>query len=176
MESSEGCDDKLKSTLIPNAIMDRYLERAKRLRSDLQKTAQSDYDWWLKSFDLNGMGVVKLWCGECRKDCGGGSGEHTKASIDNLFNNFKNSHLVSANHVKNFCSAKNVNFYDHLQSEMKNRKAVILTPADHRRMIDEGVQIVGLVNETLPEGEKPLTVVDNLSAADTRCYSVTGSR
>lgn len=170
VESSKACDEKLKSTLISNAIMDRYLERAKRLRADLKRTAQSDHDWWLKSFDLNGSGVVKLWCGECRKDCGGGSGEHTKASIDNLFNNFKNSHLVSASHVKNFCAAKNVNFQDYPQSVMKNGKALILTPADYRRMIDEGVQIVSSVNETLSEGQKPLTIVGNLSATDTRCY------
>jgi hypothetical protein len=54
--------------------MDRYLERAKKLRAKL------------KMFDMNGNGVVELWCAECKKDCKDGSKNHTKAHIDNLFN------------------------------------------------------------------------------------------
>ena len=62
-----------------------------------------DHNWWLKTFDMNGNGVVKLWCGECQKDCGGGNKDHSKAHIDNLFNNFKGSHIVSTTHVQSFC-------------------------------------------------------------------------
>jgi hypothetical protein len=116
-DSAEVDGNHLKSTLLPNEVMDRYLERAKKLRAELKKVAMSDHDWWLKTFDLNGGGVVKLWCGECKKDCGGGSKDHTKAHIDNMFNNFRRSHIVSTAHVRNFCAAKNVNFDDHPQSE-----------------------------------------------------------
>ena len=75
----------------------------------------SDHNWWLKSFDLNWNGIVKLWCGECKKDCRGGSIDHTKAHIDNLFNNFCRSHIVNAAYVRNFCVAKNIDFEEHPQ-------------------------------------------------------------
>lgn len=169
-DSAEVTDTPLKSTLLPLDVMDRYLERAKKLRAELQKVAMSDHEWWLKSFDLNGAGVVKLWCGECKKDCGGGSKDHTKAQIDNLFNNFKRSHIISIAHVRNFCAAKNVNFDDHPQSEAKNGRSLTLTPHDHKRMINEGVQIVEDVNSSLPDDHKKFTILGNLTADDTRCY------
>ena len=114
--STEIEDIPFKSVLLPNVVMDRYLERAKKLRAELKKVAMLDHEWWLKTFDLNGSGVVKLWCGECKKDCGGGSTDHTKAHIDNLFNNFRRSHIVSGAHVRNFCAAKNIDFDNHPQS------------------------------------------------------------
>jgi len=169
-DSSEVEEIPLKSTLLPNEVMDQYLERAKKLRAELKRVALSDHDWWLKSFDLNGSGVVKLWCGECKKDCGGGSNNHTKAHIDNLFNNFRRSHIVSAAHVRNFCATKNVDFEEHPQSQQKNGRPIILTPEDHKRMIAEGVEIVQSVNGTLPDGHKEFTVLGNLQAEDTRCY------
>ena len=169
-DSDEVDGNHLKSTLLPNEVMDRYLERAKKLRAELKKVAMSDHDWWLKTFDLNGGGVVKLWCGECKKDCGGGSKDHTKAHIDNLFNNFRRSHIVSTSHIWNFCAAKNVNFDDHPQSEAKNGRPLTLTPEDHKRLIFEGVEILEGVNATLPDGHKKFTVLGNLTAEDTRCY------
>ena len=169
-DSDEVDGNHLKSTLLPNEVMDRYLERAKKLRAELKKVAMSDHDWWLKTFDLNGGGVVKLWCGECKKDCGGGSKDHTKAHIDNLFNNFRRSHIVSTSHVRNFCAAKNVNFDDHPQSEAKNGRPLTLTPEDHKRLISEGVEILEGVNAILPDGHKKFTVLGNLTAEDTRCY------
>lgn len=89
VDSAEVQDNPLKSVLLPNEVMDRYLERAKKLRAELKRVALNDHEWWLKSFDLNGRGVVKLWCAECKKDCGGDSNDHTKTQIDNLFNNFR---------------------------------------------------------------------------------------
>ena len=120
---AEVDDNPLKSTLLPNEVMDRYLERAKKLRAELKKVAMSVHVWWLKMVDLNGNGVVKLWCGECKNDCGGGSKDDTKTHIDNLFNNFRRSHIVSTAHVRNFCAAMNVNFDDHPQSEALEWKA-----------------------------------------------------
>ena len=130
----------------------------------------SDHDWWLKTFDLNGNGVVKLWCGECRKDCGGGSKDHTKAHIDNLFNNFRRSHIVSTGHVRNFCAAKGVDFDNHLLSKSRDGRSAVVTPEDHKRLIAEGVDIVGSANATLPSGHKHFTILGNLEAKDTRCY------
>ena len=170
IDSAEVDHNPLKSKLLPFEVMDRYLERAKKLRAELKKVAMSDHDWWLKTFDLNGYGVVKLWCGECKKDCGGGSKDHTKAHIDNLFNNFRRSHIVSTAHVRIFCAAKNVNFDDHPQSEAKNGRPLTLTPEDHKRLISEGVEILEGVNSSLPDGHKKFTVLGNLGAEDTRCY------
>ena len=70
-------NNPLKSLLLSNEVMDRYLERAKKLRAELKRVAMDDHSWCLKTFDLNGKGVVKLWCGECKKDCRGGQqGSH----------------------------------------------------------------------------------------------------
>lgn len=102
----------LKFTLLLNDVMDRYLKRAKKLRVELQKVAMFDHEWWLKTFDMNGNGVLKLWCGEWKKECGGGRKNHTKAHIENLFNNFRISHILSTTRIQNFCTAKNGNFDD----------------------------------------------------------------
>ena len=83
-DSAEVDHNPLKSKLLPNEVMDRYLERAKKLRVELKKVAMSDHDWWLKTFDLNGNGVVKLWCGECKKDCGGGSKDHISTTCSTI--------------------------------------------------------------------------------------------
>jgi len=154
-DSVEVDDNPMKSKLLPNDIMDRYLERTKKMRAELKKVAMSDHEWWLKTFDLNGAGVVKLWCGECKKDCGGGNNDHTKAHIDNLFNNFRRSHIMSTAHIRNFCVAKNVNFNDHPQSESKNGRPLTLTPEDHKRLISEGVEILEGLNADLLDCRNP---------------------
>lgn len=113
---------------------------------------------------------MKLWCVECKKDCNGSTKDHNKVQIDNLFNNFQHSHIVSTLHVRNYCAAKNMNFKDHPQSAAKNGRAVIVTLEDHKRLIAEGAHIVEVVNATLPEGQKQFTMLGNLAAKDTRCY------
>ena len=166
---SEVVDRPLKSILLPPDVMDRYLEWVKKMRAELQRVAISDHEWWLKSFDLNLNGVIKLWCRECKKDCRGGSSDHTKAYIDNLFNNFFKSHIMSAAHVRNFYAAKNIDFKEHPQSQSKNGWSVTLTLEDQKRMIGEGADSVKTVNATLLEGHKHFTVLGNLEAQDTRC-------
>ena len=113
----------------------------KKLQAELKRVALEDHKWWLKTFDFNGNGIVKLWCVECKKECEGSSKEHIKAQIDNLFNNFRRSHIVNTSHVRNYCAAKNINFDDHLQSKAKNGRAVTVTPEDHKLLTVEGVQI-----------------------------------
>ena len=169
-ESTEVDNNPLKSQLLSTEIMDRYLERAKKLRAELKRIAMDDHDWWLKSFDLNGNGVVKLWCAECQKDCRGSSKEHTKSQIDNLFNNFRRSHIVSTLHVRNYCAAKNINFEDHPQSTSRNGRPVTVIPEDHKTLITEGVQILDGVNASLPTGHKQFKVLGNLNAENNRCY------
>ena len=169
-DSKEVDNNPLKSLLLPNQVMERYLERAKKLRLELKRIALDDHEWCLKTFDLNGSGVVKLWCAECKKDCGGSSKDHTKAQIDNLFNNFKRSHIVSSLHVRNYCGAKNINFEDHPQSTAKNGRAITITPEEHKELIAKGVQIMEGVNATFPEDHKKFSVLGNLAAEDTRCY------
>ena len=88
-------NNPLQSKLLPNAVTDRYLERAKKLQAEFKRVALDDHNWWVKTFDRNGCGVMKLWCAECKKDCGGCNTDHTKAQIENLFNNFRRSHIVN---------------------------------------------------------------------------------
>lgn len=168
--SDETNSNPLKSTLLPTAIADRYLELAKKLRVELKQVALDDHDWWVKTFDLNGCGIIKLWCADCKKECGGASKDHTKAQIDNLFNNFRRFHLVSVAYIKNYFASKNINFEDHLQSESKNRRPITITPKDHKQLIAERVQIMEAVNATLLEGVKKFALLENLAAQDTRCY------
>ena len=112
--SAEVENTPLRSLILPKEVMDQYLERAKKLKTvQLKQAAMDHHEWWLKTFDLNGSGVVKLWCVECMKDCGGGSKDHSKSQIDNLFNNFRRSHIMNLVHVQNYCAGKNINFDDH---------------------------------------------------------------
>ena len=163
--SCEEVDNNpLQLQLLPNAITDRYLERVKKLRVELKRVALDDHDWWIKTFDLNGYSVVtviKLWCAECKKDYSECNTVHTKAQIENLFNNFRQSHVVSVSHVRNYCEAKHVNFEDHLWSESKNGRPITVTPEDHKQLIAEGVHIMEAVNLTLPEGMKKFAVLGN---------------
>ena len=132
----------------------------------VKKVTMFDHEWWLKTFDMNGNGVVKLWCGECKKHCRGGNKNHTKAHIDNLFNNFRRSHILNTTHVRNFRVAKNVNFDDHPQSEAKNGRPDIITPKDHKCLINEGVEMSEGVNAFLPDGHKNFTMLGNLTTED----------
>jgi len=120
VDSVEVQNNPLKSMLLPNDLIDWYLERAKKLRAELKRVALNDHEWWLKTFELNGREVIKLWCAKCKKDCRGDNNDHTKSQINNLFNNFRRSYVMSSTHIKNFCVAENVSFDDHPQSETRN--------------------------------------------------------
>lgn len=83
----------LTSTLIPSKTMDRYHSQAEKLRRDLKGFDLCDHKWELQSYDQDGVGIVKLYCCECRKEMGGYNGNHNKPNILNLFLNFRTSHL-----------------------------------------------------------------------------------
>lgn len=91
----------LSSTLIPREVMDWYLRAEEKLRKELNQIALEDHSWSLRSWDESGVGIVKLYCDECRKDFGSNTGEHTKPGVTNLFANFKKSHIMSLSHIKN---------------------------------------------------------------------------
>jgi hypothetical protein len=101
--------------------------------------ALEDHIWYLKSWDINGIRVVKIHSGKCYKDFGGSTGDHTKATTHNLFANFKKSHIMSNLHIRSWCRQKGVCFADHLQSVAPKGKHVVMTTADHKRAVEEGV-------------------------------------
>jgi hypothetical protein len=76
----------LKSTLLPKEVLDKYMKATSKLKKE-------DHEWKLKSWDLNGIPVVKVYCGECDKDFRGTNGDYSKNTIHNLFANFKKSHI-----------------------------------------------------------------------------------
>lgn len=128
-----------------------------------------DHVWYLKSYDLNGKGVVKIYCAECKNNIGGTSRDHSKTGIANLFTNYKKSHVMSTNYVKNFCNGKGIKFTNHPQS-IKDSTRVILTQADHKKTIGEGAQIVHEINDRMEGNKKPFHVVGDPNNDDLCMY------
>ena len=159
----------LSSTLIPREVMDWYLRAEEKLRKELNQIALEDHSWSLRSWDESGVGIVKLYCDECRKDFGSNTGEHTKPGVTNLFANFKKSHIMSLSHIKNWCRKKGVDFYNHPQSAVKG-KAVILTVEDHRRLVKEGAQILEVVNTSANSDRPPFLLIGDPESADVKSF------
>ena len=101
--------------------------------------------------------MVKLHCGECKKAFGGYPGNHSKLAIYNLMNNFKVSHVVSTLHATTWCRRKGVNYNDHLQDN--SGKAVVLTAADHRALVEEGQSILCRVNDRVSDDSGAFVLV-----------------
>jgi hypothetical protein len=108
----------LQSLLVPQEAIDKYKMCHARLKKELKLISLEDHVWTLKSFDNNSVGVVKLQCGECQKDFGGGSEDHRKSTIHNLFANFKKSHIMSNAHIRNWCRRKGIPWTEHPQSSV----------------------------------------------------------
>jgi hypothetical protein len=81
VEGSFVTESNLKSIMIPKEIMGKYLVVVEKLKKKLIGISLDDHLWSLKSWDQNGIGIVKLWCGKCCKGFGGISGDHSKSSI-----------------------------------------------------------------------------------------------
>jgi hypothetical protein len=88
-----GSMNDLKLTLLPKEVLDKYFTSISKLRRELALIDLEDHSWHLKSWNLNDVAVVKLFCGECNKDFGGNNGDHLKSAIHNLFSNFKKSYI-----------------------------------------------------------------------------------
>jgi hypothetical protein len=108
-----------------------------------------DHVWTLKSFDNNNVGVVKLQCGECQKDFGGGSGDHSKSTIHNLFANFKKSYIILNAHICNWCRCKEIPWTEYSQTSVQKDKILILTAEDHKQAIEDGLAILDTINRDI---------------------------
>jgi hypothetical protein len=139
----------LQSLLVPQEAIDKYKMCHTRLKKELKLISLEDHVWTLKSFDNNNVGVVKLQCGDCQKDFGGGSGDHSKNTIHNLFANFKKSHFMSNAHIRNWCRRKGMPWTEHLQSSVQKDKTLIMTAEDHKQAVEDGLAILDMVNKDI---------------------------
>jgi hypothetical protein len=149
----------MNSTVVPTDVWERYLEYAEKMKRDLKCSSQEDNRWVLKSWDFNGVGVVKIFCIECRKEIGRDSGKHDKTNIQNLFNNFKTKHLQSTNHVNNWCVENDINYHDHLLTIAPKGKGIHFTPEMHKKLIGHGIDVMEEVNLSLDVAPKTFTVL-----------------
>jgi hypothetical protein len=143
----------MQSLLLSKEFQEKYLRSAAKLKKELHAMDLDDTLWNLRSWDENGVPVVKLHCGECKKGFGGQSGDHSKAAIHNLLNNFKVSHIVSTLHAKAWCRRKGISYDEHPQD--KSGKAKVLTTTDHRALVEEGLSILRSVNEVVCSDSAP---------------------
>jgi len=82
--------------------------------------------------------------------------------VTNLFPNFRKSHLNTVGHIKNYYQQKEVKFVDHLQAGSTRSNPMVITVADHKSMVSEGIEIVATVNESLDLKKVTFKVVGDL--------------
>jgi hypothetical protein len=160
----------LQSLLVPQEAIDKYKMCHARLKKELKLISLEDHVWTLKSFDNNNVGVVKLQCGKCQKDFGGGSGDHSKSTIHNLFANFKKSHIMSNAHIRNWCRRKGIPWTEHPQSSVQKGKILILTTEDHKRAIEDGLAILDMVNRDICAEGGPFVAIGDLEGDDIKSF------
>jgi hypothetical protein len=119
---------------------------------------------------VNDIKVVKVHNAECGKDFGSSTRDHSKSSIHNLFMNFKKSHLMSVVHIKNWCQKKGIRFEDHLQSQAGKGKTVVLTLADHKRLVLDGIEILDALNEDIGREKKTFDVIRDLNSEEVQSF------
>ena len=100
-----GCntDPNLQSTLLPKDVLDKYLVAEEKVRVEFRSTCQNDHLWSLKTMEANDVTIIKLHFGECAKDFGSVSIDHSKVVVHNLCSNCKKSHMLTITHMKNWC-------------------------------------------------------------------------
>jgi hypothetical protein len=79
--------------MIPKDMSNRFIEDAQWLKNEMKQISLDDDNWFLKTWDEDGVGMVKVLCEECGKDFGLGVWNHNTSTFTNLFLNFKKSHL-----------------------------------------------------------------------------------
>ena len=134
IEVHEEEETLLQSTLLSADVLENYKRGAEKLRRELESMDFADHVWNLKTYDHHGVAVVKIFCGECKREIGGTGHDHSRSAIQNLFANFKKSHLHSALHIKQWCRKREILYNDHPKKKGNSSKPIILTPADHRRL------------------------------------------
>ena len=112
------------------------------------------------------MGIVKIHCGECVKDFGGNSGELNNHTVSNLFANFKKHHLHTNAYIKSLCRRLGLPYTNHPQLTAPKDKFVVLSYADHERLVQEGAKILEHVNDTTDkvDGQNPFYIVGDMSS------------
>ena len=170
-EAVEGLQPQqwLKSSLIPPEVMEKYLDFERKTRRELRNRDMDDHNWVLKSFDQNGVAIVKLHCLECGKDCGGSSGKHSKDAFSNLFNNFKNSHVVTDGHIRHYCRKKNI-LYKPLPTTAKGKSTPTMTVVDHKELVQEGLKIMETVNKACEANRPTFVVVGDVDSHGLKSY------
>jgi hypothetical protein len=151
----------LESQIVPKEIIQKYLQTEEKLRRELATVSLDDNIWYLKSWDANGLGMVKIHCGECVKDFGGNTGEHNNHTISNFFANFRKHHLNTTAHIRSLCRRQGLPYTDHPMSTAPKGKSIILSNGEHERLVREGTNIMEEVNDTADgvDGKKPFYVV-----------------
>ena len=159
----------LQSTLLATDVLENYKQGAEKLRKELESLDLADHKWDLKTYDHYGLAVVKIYCGECKREIGGTGRDHSRIVVQNLFANFKKSHLHSALHIKQWCRKRGLVYSDH-PKEGKSNKPIILTPADHRRLVEEGVSILQSVNDLISSNDPPFVIVGDVGVPQLKSF------
>ena len=146
--------EPMKSILLMADALEWYRKGKKRLHQDLKQVFMDDHCWSLRSWDQDGVAVVKVCCGKCRGLNGRSSGKHTKSVVTNLFSNFRKSHLNSVGHIRNYCRQKGLQVSEYPRAGSSRNNPIVVTAVDHQRMVEEGIGILGTVNESI-DAQKP---------------------
>jgi hypothetical protein len=106
---------QLLSQLVAKEVIAKYQQVEEKLPRDLHESScdGNDVVWYLKFWDANGNGIVKIHYGECQKDFGGNTGDHTNYAITNLFASFGKHHLQTNEHIKSYCQRKGISWFNH---------------------------------------------------------------
>jgi hypothetical protein len=146
----------LKRLLLKEELWKKYENHEKKLRKGLIRLTLDDQVWFLKSWDSARVAVVKIHCEECDKDFGGNGGDHSSHTMRNLFANFRKHHLHTQAHLRSFYRQHNLEYSDHLQSGAPKGQALVITKAEHEKLVEEGIEIVEEVNSTLPKVDEKI--------------------
>ena len=160
----------LQLKLLPNKVLEWYIKGENKLRQDLKQLDMEDHEFSLRSWDHYGVAVVKLYCCECRCFTGKSASKHLKGNITNLFSNFKKSHLHSTGHIRSYCWQKGIDFASHPQAGTTRTNPIVIIAADHKRMVEEGIATVAIVNNSIDIAKPIFQLIGDPSAAHVKCY------
>ena len=169
-EELQDDDSLLQSKLLSNDMMENYRIAAVKLTRELQEMDFTNYLWKLKTYDQHGVVVVKILCVEYNKESGGTSGDHSWYGIQNLFTNFKKSHLHSALHIKHWCKRRDISYCDHPKKEGNSSKPIIYIEIDHKRLVEEGVSILQSVNDSISLDDPQFVVVGDVRVSQLKSF------
>ena len=120
--SATNEESLLQSEIVSKEVMALYIEGKLKLRKVLTYLSLDDHDWCLKSYDSHSKAIVIMHCLECKKDFCGTDSQHSKDRVSNLFSNFRKSHIINNQHIRNWCLRKGLNWCNHPQSIAKSKK------------------------------------------------------